>query len=150
MWNTFFRDSLLNELTDFYSSGADQIRHSYPGVRFYNDNDSLTMRAEVPGVHPENIDIEIKDNKLTLTIEQASKNDSTEPNDKTDESKSEASKNDSAKTIRNERQHGKFTRSFELPFKVNADQVVADYRLGVLTVQLPKAEAEKPRKVTVG
>ncbi len=133
MWNTLFRDSLLDELTDFYSSRSDLIRHSYPGVRFHEDEEGLTMRAEVPGVHPENIDVQVKEDMLTLTIEK----------------KSEVENEESTKTLRHERRQGKFSRTFQLPFRVDADRVMAECRLGVLTVQLPKAEAEKPRKIAV-
>ncbi|EHQ07419.1 MAG: Hsp20/alpha crystallin family protein [Leptonema illini] len=133
MWNTLFRDTLLDGLTDFYSSRADLIRHSYPGVRFHEKEEGLTMRAEVPGVHPENIDVQVKEDVLTLTIEK----------------KSEVEGEEKTKALRHERRQGKFTRSFQLPFRVDADRVQAECRLGVLTVELPKAEVEKPKKIAV-
>ncbi|MBW7857072.1 MAG: Hsp20/alpha crystallin family protein [Leptonema sp. (in: Bacteria)] len=135
MWNTLFQNSLLDELSDFYSN-RDVIRQNYPGVQFHEDENGFVVRAEVPGVHPENIDIEIKDDILTLSIEK-------QPEfENSDDQKS-------AKSIRSERRQGKYSRSFQLPYHVEADQVKADYRLGVLTIQLPKAEVEKPRKITV-
>lgn len=91
------------------------------------------MRAEVPGVHPENIDVQVKEDVLTLTIEK----------------KSEVEGEEKTKALRHERRQGKFTRSFQLPFRVDADRVQAECRLGVLTVELPKAEVEKPKKIAV-
>lgn len=136
MWNTLFQNSILNELSDFYSTREDTMQREYPGVRFHENQNGLVLRAEVPGVHPENIDIQIKDDVLTLSVEKQP-----EFSDIDEKSK--------FKSLRNERQQGQHSRSFQLPFRVDADQVKADYKLGVLTVQLPKSEVEKPKKITV-
>jgi HSP20 family protein len=133
MWNTLFLDSLLDGLTDFYTSREDLIRHSYPGVRFHENEDGMTMRAEVPGVHPEDIDVQVKEDVLTLTVEK----------------KPEIEGDEKTRALRQERRQGKFTRSFQLPYRIDADRVQAEYRLGILTVEIPKAEADKPKKIAV-
>ncbi|MBX9771589.1 MAG: Hsp20/alpha crystallin family protein, partial [Candidatus Obscuribacterales bacterium] len=88
--------------------------------------------AEVPGISPEDVDISLLND--TLTIRGSRKPDSL----KEGESRH-----------RHERGYGQFTRSLQLPFGVNSEQVQAHVANGVLQITLPRAEAEKPRKISV-
>ncbi len=95
--------------------------------------DGVTVTASVPGIKPEDLDVTIEDNVLTID----GKTESAE--ETTDE-----------RFVIRERRAGSFRRSIRLPEFVNADEAATHYEHGVLTVTLPKAEERKARKLTVG
>jgi HSP20 family protein len=103
-----------------------------PAVDLYEDKDHLIVRAELPGMKKESIDISLHEGVLTLAGER----------------KAEALPEE-GETYRSERFYGRFQRSFELPKPVEAERVSASYRDGVLTVTLAKTEAAKPRHIEV-
>ena len=94
--------------------------------------DGVTVTASVPGIKPEDIDVTVEDNVLTI-------HGKTEVTEET---------NDEHFLVR-ERRSGVFRRSIRLPESVNADEAVTHYEHGVLTVTLPKAEERKARRLTV-
>jgi HSP20 family protein len=96
------------------------------------NDDAFIVTASVPGTKPEDIDITVTDNVLTIKGEY-----------KSDEAVDEDSYH-----IR-ERRYGSFGRSISLPHTVNADQVEAKYENGVLTLTVPKAEEIKPHRIKV-
>lgn len=104
----------------------------FPPVNVWSDEHGSVVTAEVPGVEPESVKVTVKGNVLTLEGER-----------RPDEL--------GEKDIyhRRERGYGQFTRSVRLPYDVNADAVKANYNRGVLRVELPRAEASKPRKIPV-
>lgn len=108
-------------LTDFTGPSAT----SFP-VDLYEDKNNTYVRAELPGVNREDINVEVVDGYLTLTGSR-----------KTPATEGEAEKSFS------------FSRSVTLPDDVQTDQVSAAYENGVLTVTLPKREEAKPKKITV-
>ncbi|MCB0212841.1 MAG: Hsp20/alpha crystallin family protein, partial [Anaerolineae bacterium] len=87
---------------------------------------------ELPGVNPEDIDISVVGETLKLTG-----------------SRQPEELGEGSRYHRRERGFGKFTRTFQLPFAVEADQVEAVFDKGILHISLPRAEAEKPKKITV-
>jgi HSP20 family protein len=103
-----------------------------PAVDVLESDDAITLKADVPGVRMEDIDIRLENGTLTLKGER----------------KYEKEKNEAGYHLI-ERQHGSFVRSFALPETVDAEKVSADYRGGVLTVTLPKKEIARPRTVKV-
>jgi HSP20 family protein len=96
------------------------------------NEDAFIVTASVPGQKPDDLDITITDNVLTIKGEY-----------KVDETIDEEQYH-----IR-ERRFGSFGRSITLPVAVNADEVDADYENGVLTLTVPKAEEVKPRRIEV-
>jgi HSP20 family protein len=98
----------------------------------YEDLDNLVVRAEVPGMKKEDINISLEKDVLTVSGERRN------------EKMSEGSE-----TSREERFFGRFTRSITLPKQVNANAVKATYKDGILTVTLPKAEEAKPKQIEV-
>ena len=94
--------------------------------------ESLVVQASVPGVNPDDLDIIISDNMLTIKGER-----------KTDKSIDEGQYK-----IR-ERHYGSFARTINLPLPVNADAVDAAYENGVLTLTIQKAEDAKPHRIAV-
>jgi HSP20 family protein len=102
-----------------------------PALDLYQNNENVTARAELPGMRKEDIEISLQDGTLTISGER----------------KSETAADDKAE--RTERYVGKFRRSISLPTQVDASKVTANYRDGILTVTLPKAEEAKPKQFQV-
>jgi len=103
-----------------------------PAVDVAENENEIVLRAELPGMKQEDIDIELTGDTLTLRGDRKFEN--------------EERRED---FVRVERAYGRFQRSFTLGVPVQHDQVKASYRDGVLEVHLPKSEATKPRKVQV-
>jgi HSP20 family protein len=103
-----------------------------PAIDVYEDKDNLTVRAELPGMKKENIDISLHEGVLTLSGERCE--------DKT---------YDDAETYRAERFVGRFHRTVALPAPVDPEKVKAAYADGVLTVTLPKTEEAKPKQIQI-
>lgn len=106
--------------------------HAGPAVNTWKDDDKAVVEVELPGVEPGDVDISIEGVTLTIAGER-----------KTGELAEEE------RYQYRERWHGKFSRSFELPYDVDSEKVEAAYKDGVLTVTLPRAEADKPRKIEI-
>lgn len=96
-----------------------------------NENEYV-VKASIPGMKPEDLDITYNNNMLTIR----------------GETKSEEEKEDTRYHLR-ERRFGSFSRSITLPTSVNAGKIKASYDAGVLTLQLPKAEESKPRRIQI-
>lgn len=127
---------LQHEMNRIFNS-VGSLSHSrvapgYPAINVWANNEGLAVTAELPGVNPADIDISVVGKTFTLTG-------SRQP----DELK------DGETYHRRERRFGKFTRTFELPFKVETDKIEAVFDKGVLHVSLPRAEEEKPKKIAV-
>jgi HSP20 family protein len=104
-----------------------------PAVDVREDENEVVVHAELPGVKQGDIDIEVTGDTLTIRGER-----------KFEETEKKNS------YIRVERTYGTFQRSFAIGVPIENDKVTATFKDGVLTVQLPKSEAVKPKKVTVG
>jgi HSP20 family protein len=100
-------------------------------MNVWEDDNHLFVEAEVPGVKPEQLDVTVVGNELTIKGQR--------PEELTGD----------AAFHRRERGQGAFTRIIRLSSEVNADQVQAALNDGVLLLTLPKAEAAKPRKIQV-
>ena len=96
--------------------------------------DAFIVDVAVPGVRPEDLDITVQDNVLTINAE-------TRQEQQTGEQQ--------ANYHRVERRYGRFSRTLSLPAQVNADQVRATLENGILHLEIPKAEEGRPRKITV-
>ena len=103
-----------------------------PPVDIYEDESTVVIKAEVPGVDQKEIDIRIEDNTLTLRGERKHSQDVKKEN-----------------YHRIERYFGTFQRSFSLPATVDQEKVAASCDKGVLTITLPKKEETKPKQINV-
>ncbi len=103
-----------------------------PAVDVYEDPDKFMIVAELPGVSKDDVQIELKENVLTLRGERKF---------------SEQFKDQTCHRM--ERAYGQFTRSFTLPAEVEPTKVEAKFKDGVLTVTVPKAAAAKPRLIPI-
>ncbi len=104
----------------------------YSPVNVFDAGDAYVVKAEVPGVSPDKIDIDVEDDTLTLRGERAF----SEPNR-------------DAAYHRRERGAGQFRRVVRIPGRLASDEAKAEYRDGVLTVRLPKAKEARPRRVQI-
>ncbi len=96
------------------------------------DANNIYVKAELPGMKKEDIDLSLHDGCLSISGER----------------KADTSRED-AETYRAERFFGRFQRTVTLPMSVAADKVKAQYKDGILTVTLPKAEEAKPKHIDV-
>lgn len=97
-----------------------------------NEN-SYIIHASIPGIDPDDVDVSISDNVLTIRGELTGEN--TDENDR---------------FVLRERRMGSFTRSVSFPMAVDAEHVEASCNNGVLTLRLPKAETARPRRINIG
>lgn len=103
-----------------------------PAVDILETEEAVTVKADLPDVKTEDIDIRVENGTMTLRGSR------------------KFEKDDKVKGYhRIERSYGEFVRSFALPPTVDADKVAAEYKNGVLTITLPKKETAKPRQVKV-
>ena len=103
-----------------------------PPVDIYEDQHSLVLKLEVPGIQQENLDVRLENQTLTVKGERKFEKEEKEEN-----------------FHRIERRYGSFTRSFTLPQTVDTAAVKATYENGVLQISLAKKEAAKPKQVKV-
>jgi HSP20 family protein len=123
---------LQNQLNRLLSPNASMPSFEFPPVNVWASEAGAVVRAEIPGMDPDAVDISLVNDTLTI---RGSRN-------------PEAIKNGES-CHRQERGCGQFTRSLQLPFGVEADKVSARFADGILEITLPRAEAEKPRKINV-
>jgi len=103
-----------------------------PSVDILETENELVLKADLPDVKLEDIEVRVENQTLTLKGER------------------KFEKDEAAKGYhRMERSYGTFVRSFTVPTSVDAEKVAAEYKNGVLTVKLPKKEAAKPRQVKI-
>ena len=103
-----------------------------PPVDIYEDEHTITLKLEVPGIDENDIDVRIEGNTLTVHGERKFEKEEKEENFR-----------------RVERQYGSFTRSFTLPSSVDPGQVSAHYDKGVLNINLAKKAEAKPKQIKV-
>jgi len=108
------------------------VSNQYPTVDIYDNDENMVIKAELPGIEKKNIAIDVKDGILTLKGERSSEN---EVEEKT--------------YYRRERRFGKFERNFRLPADVDPENISADYNDGILKIDIPKPEEQKPKQIAV-
>jgi len=104
----------------------------FPAVNIWVSENSAFLTTEIPGVDPRAIDISVAGTTLTLRG-------SRQPEDI----------QEGESYHRRERWHGQFTKTVNLPFNVQADMVNARFSKGILSIELPRADVEKPKKIDV-
>ena len=132
-------DSLQSEVNRvfdaFFGNGATRgpSRRWIPAMDLVESGDHLVLRADLPGLVKDDVEIEVKDGVLTVSGERKAEH----------EERSEGS-------YRVERSFGTFSRSLTLPKGVDASGVEAEFENGVLEVRIPKPEEAKPHRVEIG
>jgi HSP20 family protein len=127
----------MNQLFDRFFEGqtgnGSVARRWIPAMDLVETEDNLVLRADLPGMSEDDLNIEIKDGVLTVSGERKAEH----------EEKGEG-------FHRVERSFGSFSRSLSLPDGAQADRVAADFKDGVLEVRIPKPEETKPTRVAIG
>ena len=104
----------------------------FPLINLTEDKDKFYVRAELPGVKADELDLQVTGNNLAISGERKI-----------------AAEDESAKYHRREREAGTFSRMIGLPSEVDSDKVEAKLENGILTVVVPKAEIAKPKQISV-
>lgn len=120
--------SPFNEL----QRGGQLFNQWAPALDLYEDKDNIFVKAEVPGMKKEDIDVSLHENALTISGERKYEQ-----------------KHEEAENYRSERFFGRFTRSVTLPVPVEGEKVKASYKDGILTITLPKSEKAKAKQIEV-
>jgi HSP20 family protein len=123
----------MNRLFNRYGA-PDSMRTapSYPAINVWVNEDGQIVTAEMPGLGPDDIDITVVGDTLTISGSRGSE-------DLPEE----------ARVHRHERGFGKFSRSLQLPFAVDSDKTQARFNDGILEIKLPRPETDKPRKINI-
>ena len=104
----------------------------YPSVDLSENKDSFVLKAELPGMKKEDVKVTLQNNILTISGEKKQEQE------------------EKGKTFhRIERSYGSFNRTVALPVAVKTDAIKADFKDGVLTVELPKVEEAKPKEIAI-
>jgi len=134
----FFDDSIwdpFNMMTPslFRNRGLGNVNTVFPKVDVEETNNEILVTANVPGIDPNTINVDVGDDYLSLSgkIEKENKDEK------------------HGKIYRYEREYGEFRREFSLPARVNKDGIVAKSKNGVLTITLPKSEEEKKKRIKI-
>lgn len=122
-----FEDSVVRSSGLFPSLRAEQ-----PAVDMYQTDTDVVVKASLPGMKSEDVDISVTGDVITLKGEHKEEHEMSEEN-----------------YFRKEMRYGSFTRSLPIPVPVNVDKAEAEFQDGVLTVKMPKTEESKPKTVKV-
>lgn len=130
LWREMSR--LQDEMNRIFSSATNSSPTTFPAVNVWANQESAVVTTELPGVELQDLDISVVGDTLTLrgsrNPEQLGEGDSYH---------------------RRERRSGQFVRVVQLPFRVEPDEVSATLKSGLLNITLPRAHADRPRKIQV-
>lgn len=122
----------MNRLFDTSLSGTARTTSRFPAMNVWASEDAQIVTAEVPGMNPKDIDVKVSGDMMTI------------------EGTRQAEEYlEDVRYHRRERGSGEFKRTIQLPFPVDSDKVEARFKNGVITISLPRAEADKPKRITV-
>ena len=132
-WDPFTEIARLqDEMSRHFLQTERRTAGFIPPVDIYEDKDAVYLKAELPGVKPDEVKLAVENNVLTITGER------------------KLEKEDKREGYhRVERSYGTFTRSFALPNGLAADQVAAELTDGVLNVKIPKKAEVQPKRIEV-
>jgi HSP20 family protein len=132
--NPFWRDfdRFNDEITKSILDSQFGSHRSFPPINVFSKEEEALVSALLPGMDIGNIEISVKDNLLTIHGK------------KNTEELAEGTE-----VHRREIFSGDFTRTVELPFRVNQEKVQAKYTNGVLNIHLPRREEDKPKKISI-
>lgn len=127
-------DTLFDDVVgNFFNRSQGELTQGWnPKVDVFEEEDKIVMKAELPGVEKDKIAIDVDGRVLTLRGERTSDSEVEEEN-----------------YYRRERSYGRFQRSFTLPLETDSEKIKAEYKDGVLQLDIPKPESRKPKQITV-
>ncbi|MFO7883802.1 MAG: Hsp20/alpha crystallin family protein [Desulfobacteraceae bacterium] len=116
----------------FFDNSEGEFKSWQPVVDIYEENNHIVVKADLPGVKKEDISIDVENRVLTVKGEKV----------KEDEVKEES-------FLRRERSYGSFQRSFTLPSDITTDDIKADFKEGILKVEIPKPVKEQAKQIAI-
>jgi HSP20 family protein len=130
-------ESLRRQMDNFMESFSGRVSDSagagvFPLINLTENKDNYYVRAELPGVITNDLDVKVTENTLTISG-----------------TRKIAAESEEARYHRREREAGKFSRAISMPGNIESDRVEASLHNGVLTVVIPKAAKSKPRQITI-
>jgi HSP20 family protein len=137
-------DSQLNRFfSDFFGRASQEqnLTSWAPAVDILENEHELVVKADLPDIKPEELDIRVENNILTIRGERKF--------EKVARSAGASEKAEEKNYLRVERSYGSFARSFSLANTVKTEAIKADYKDGVLTLSIPKREEAKPKQIKV-
>ncbi|MCG6552320.1 MAG: Hsp20/alpha crystallin family protein [Candidatus Magnetominusculus sp. LBB02] len=123
---------MQEELQRLFSPAAERPAREYPAVNVWTNEEEILVTSELPGVNSEDLDISVAGRTLTLKGSR-----------KADEAQEDEC------CHRRECRYGNFARAIDLPYEVDGAKVSAKFAKGILTITLPRTEADKPKKITI-
>src|SRR5438046_5051221 len=131
---TTLQEQLNRVLGDMLERAGDESNLTpwAPAVDIFETEHQLVVKADLPDVNPQDLDIRVENNILTIRGERKFENEVNEEN-----------------YLRVERSYGSFSRSFSLANSVKSEAIKADYHNGVLTLSIRKREEAKPKQIKV-
>jgi HSP20 family protein len=111
---------------------TNELEVGAPTVDVYEEKDEIVVKAELPGIDKNNVEVKLTDDTLTIKGEKKKEEEVKEEN-----------------YYRSERSYGSFLRTLELPKDVHADKVKASFKDGILEVRMPKTEEAKAKEIKV-
>lgn len=138
MGHRFGHRSPFGDLFNNFFSGSPTLNDKFgesqwaPKVDIIDEEENIVVKAELPGVDKKDINVDVKDRILTIKGERSDEKEVKEDN-----------------FYRRERYRGSFQRAFTLPLDSDPAHIKAEYKDGVLTVNIPKPEEKQPKQITV-
>ncbi len=136
--NLFNWPSRMNRILDdffapmVYGEEEASVWNWQPTADIYEAENQIVVKVELPGVDKKDISVDVKGRMLTLSGKRSTENEVKEDN-----------------YYRKERSYGKFERCFTLPVEVDPGKVEADYKDGILKIEIPMPDGHKPKQITV-
>jgi HSP20 family protein len=122
----------MERMSNALSRFSGRTSYEFPPINMWVDSDGVTVTSEIPGIDVNDIEISVVGKSLVLRGSR-----------KQDELRENESYH------RRERWNGRFSKTLELPFTVQTDKVDAKFSKGILSITLPRAEAEKPKRIDI-
>ena len=132
LWNPWREFDTLDRVFGDILTRNNSFTGTYPKVEAWVDGDTAKAVVELPGVDPKDVELSVEGEHLIISGE-----------------RKPVVLGEEQRIHRSERWHGKFENKLRLPFRVESGKVEAKFSHGILTVTLPKAEDEKPKKITI-
>ncbi|WP_440660786.1 Hsp20/alpha crystallin family protein [Ensifer sp. 22460] len=123
---------MQQEMNQRLSDMTAKAAQEFPPVNLWMGEDSVAVTAELPGIAPDDVDLTVRENTLTLAGERGS-----------------PAEDEKSVWHRLERVYGSFSRTVQLPFRVDPEQVEARFANGLLEVELHRPETDRPKKIQI-
>jgi len=130
-----FRRNISDLFDDFFSLKPSGFFDSswVPAIDVDEDNKGIYIKAEIPGIDEKNLEVNVENNILTIKGEKSE----------------ESRRGDDKRSLIMERRYGSFQRSIRLPEGIKSDQIKAEFKNGLLTLDIPKEKMEEPKKIRI-